>query len=34
MKALGFVGSPRKKGNTDTLVDTFLDGASIVPAHM
>jgi multimeric flavodoxin WrbA len=28
MKVLGFVGSPRKKGNTDVLVDTFLDGAS------
>ena len=28
MKVLGFVGSPRKKGNTDVLVDTFLDGSS------
>ncbi len=28
MKVLGFVGSPRKKGNTDVLVDTFLSGAS------
>lgn len=28
MKVLGFVGSPRKKGNTDVLVDTFLGGAS------
>jgi len=28
MKVLGFVGSPRKKGNTDILVDTFLDGAA------
>ena len=27
MKIVGFVGSPRKKGNTDTLVDTFLEGA-------
>ncbi len=27
MKITGFVGSPRKKGNTDTLVDTFLNGA-------
>jgi multimeric flavodoxin WrbA len=28
MKVLGFVGSPRKKGNTDILADTFLGGAS------
>jgi hypothetical protein len=28
MKVLGFVGSPRKQGNTDVLVDTFLDGAA------
>jgi hypothetical protein len=28
MKVLGLVGSPRKKGNTDILVDTFLEGAS------
>ena len=28
MKILGFVGSPRKKGNTAVLVDTFLDGAA------
>jgi len=34
MKALGFVGSPRKKGNTDTLVDTFLDGAAASGAHI
>ncbi len=27
MKIVGFVGSPRKRGNTDNLVDTFLDGA-------
>ena len=28
MKVLGFIGSPRKKGNTAVLVDTFLDGAA------
>ncbi len=28
MKVLGFVGSPRKKGNTSVLVDNFLDGAA------
>lgn len=28
MKVLGFVGSPRKKGNTAVLVDTFLGGAA------
>ncbi len=28
MKVLGVVGSPRKKGNTNMLVDTFLKGAS------
>ena len=28
MKVLGFVGSPRKKGNTAVLVDTFLEGAT------
>jgi len=27
-KIIGFVGSPRKKGNTDILVDTFLQGAA------
>jgi putative NADPH-quinone reductase len=27
MKIIGIVGSPRKKGNTDILVDTFLAGA-------
>lgn len=27
MKTVAFVGSPRRKGNTDILVDTFLDGA-------
>jgi len=34
MKVLGFVGSPRKKGNTAVLVDTFLDGASSVGAEV
>lgn len=34
MKVLGFVGSPRKKGNTDVLVDTFLDGAASVGAEV
>ena len=34
MKVLGFVGSPRKKGNTDVLVDTFLDGASSAGAEV
>ena len=34
MKVLGFVGSPRKKGNTDVLVDTFLDGALSVGAEV
>ena len=28
MKVLGFVGSPRKKGNSDIMADTFLDGAA------
>ena len=28
MNVLGFVGSPRKKGNTDALVEAFLNGAS------
>lgn len=28
MKVIGFVGSPRKNGNTSILVDTFLDGAT------
>jgi multimeric flavodoxin WrbA len=27
MKVIAFVGSPRKRGNTDTLVDRFLEGA-------
>ena len=34
MKVLGFVGSPRKKGNTAVLVDAFLDGASSVGAEV
>jgi multimeric flavodoxin WrbA len=34
MKVLGFVGSPRKKGNTDILVNTFLDGASSAGAEV
>ncbi len=34
MKVLGFVGSPRKKGNTTALVDTFLDGASSAGAEV
>ena len=34
MKVLGFVGSPRKKGNTDILVDTFLEGASSAGANV
>jgi multimeric flavodoxin WrbA len=28
MKVTGFVGSPRKKGNTAVMVDTFLEGAA------
>jgi multimeric flavodoxin WrbA len=32
MKVTAFVGSPRKKGNTDMLVDKFLDGAKSVGA--
>lgn len=34
MKVLGFVGSPRKKGNTAILVDTFLNGASSAGADV
>ncbi len=34
MKVSGFVGSPRKKGNSDILVDTFLDGASSAGAEV
>lgn len=28
MKVLAFVGSPRKRGNSDVLADTFLEGAA------
>lgn len=28
MYVIGLVGSPRKKGNTDVMVDTFLEGAA------
>ena len=34
MKVLGFVASPRKKGNTAVLVDTFLDGSSSTGAEV
>lgn len=34
MKVTGFVGSPRKKGNSDILVDTFLNGASSAGADI
>lgn len=34
MKVTGLVGSPRKKGNTDVLVDTFLEGASSAGAEV
>ena len=34
MKVLGFVGSPRKKGNTSILVDTFLEGALSAGANV
>jgi len=33
MKVAGYVGSPRKGGNTDILVDTFLGGASAAGAE-
>ena len=33
MKVTGFVGSPRKKGNSDILVDTFLQGAAAAGAE-
>ena len=33
MKVLGFMGSPRKKGNTAVLVETFLDGATSAGAQ-
>jgi len=29
MKVIGFVGSPRKGGNTDTLVEQVLAGATM-----
>ena len=32
MKVLGLMASPRKNGNTNTLVDTFLQGASTAAA--
>jgi multimeric flavodoxin WrbA len=32
MKVRGFVGSPRKQGNADILVDTFLEGAAAADA--
>jgi len=34
MKICGFVGSPRKKGNSSILVDTFLDGAASTGAEI
>jgi len=34
MKVLGFVGSPRKKGNTAVMVDTFLEGAAAAGAEV
>jgi multimeric flavodoxin WrbA len=34
MKVLGFVGSPRKKGNTAGLVETFLEGAAASGAEV
>lgn len=33
MKVCGFVGSPRKKGNSDILVDKFLEGAAAAQAE-
>ena len=33
MKIIGFVGSPRKNGNTDVLVQQVLRGASIAGAE-
>ncbi|MCP4714889.1 MAG: flavodoxin family protein [Deltaproteobacteria bacterium] len=33
MKVIGFVGSPRKRGNADVLVDTFLEGAASAGAQ-
>jgi multimeric flavodoxin WrbA len=34
MKVLGLVGSPRKKGNTEIMVDTFLEGAAAAGAEV
>ena len=34
MKVLGFIGSPRKQGNTAVLVDTFLNGAASAGAEV
>ena len=34
MKISGFVGSPRKKGNSDILADVFLDGAAAAGADV
>ncbi len=34
MKILGLVGSPRKKGNTEIMVDTFLEGAASAGAQV
>jgi len=34
MKVTGFIGSPRKKGNTRVLVDTFLEGVSAIGARL
>jgi|GEM_PF-542466 len=33
MKVCGFVGSPRKQGNSDILVDKFLEGAAAAQAE-
>jgi multimeric flavodoxin WrbA len=34
MRVLGLIGSPRKKGNTAIMVDTFLDGAKSAGAEV
>lgn len=34
MKVLAFVGSPRKRGNSDILADTFLEGAAAAGAQV
>ncbi len=34
MKILGVMGSPRKKGNTDILVDSVLNGAKVLEAEI